>query len=68
MLYPPATGYHCYEIVLAFASVRDGTGMKNAGLSVEGLHNFTEKVLTGCGSDATHSSKVENHAVDAAIQ
>ena len=36
----PAVGYHCYEIVLAFASVRDGTGMQDAGLGAEGLQNF----------------------------
>ncbi len=64
----PATGYHCYEIVLAFASVRDGTGKTDAGLSAEGLANFTEKVLIGCGSAAGHSAKVENHALDSAIQ
>lgn len=64
----PATGYHCYEIVLAFASVRDGTGMHDAGLGAELLHNFTQKVFAGCGSAAGHGAKVENHALDAAIQ
>ena len=40
----PSVGYHCYEVVLAFASVRD-SGMKDAGLSAEGLTNFTGKFL-----------------------
>ena len=61
-------GYHCYENVLAFASVRDGTGTKDAGLGAEGLANFTQTVLKGCGSQSGHSAKVENHALDAAIQ
>jgi hypothetical protein len=46
------------------------TGMagENAGLSAEGLKNYTEKVFIGCGSDAGHSAKVENHGIDSAIQ
>jgi hypothetical protein len=64
----PSTGYHCYEIVLAFASVRDGTGKKDAGMAADLLHNFTQKVYLGCRSAAGHSSKLENHALDGAIQ
>ena len=49
----PDMGYHCYEIVLAFAAVRD-SGLKGpaAGLRADGLKNFTEKVMTGCGSSS----------------
>ena len=61
-------GYHCYEIVLAFAAVRDGTGLKDAGLNATALAKFKQLVIAGCGSQASHSAKVENHGIDAALQ
>ena len=61
-------GYHCYEDVLAFASVAAGTGLKDAGLNATALAKFKQLVVQGCGSQARHSAKVENHAIDAALQ
>ena len=61
-------GYHSYEIVLAYQSVKDGTGLENAGLNATALGNFKKLVAAGSGSQAGHSAKVENHALDAALQ
>ena len=61
-------GYHCYEPVLAYQAVVDGTGLKDAGLNATALAKFKALVVAGCGSQAGHSAKVENHGIDAALQ
>ena len=61
-------GYHCYEVVLSYAAVVEGTGLATAGLNATALANFKRLVIEGCGSQAGHSAKVENHAIDAALQ
>lgn len=61
-------GYHTYEIILAYASVLAGTEGKKQILNATLLAAFKQLVIAGAGSQAGHSAKVENHALDAALQ
>lgn len=61
-------GYHCYEVVLAYAAVVDAGVQDPFNKNATLLALFKTKLGKGIQSQVGHQAKVENHGIDAAIQ